>query len=413
LIVFWIAALAMLAVALAFVIPPIAVARGSRGPSRADVQRAMYQEQLQELNAQRDAGSLDPESFREAREELDRDFLDQQSNETATPTGTTAYPYRAAIVAVLIPAAATGMYLAAGTPSALLDEAPQQARPSERPHAGGESAPPIEDMVATLEQRLTREPGDAQGWAMLARSYQVMNRPDDARRVLGQALGHHPDNPALLVNLAEVLATGNGNRLDGKPMEYVRRALEIQPDFPRALWLAGIHALNQGDPQAAVESWERVLRVAKLEPGARAQIEDAIADARQRAAGTPAPATATSTAAEAGSVEVTVTLADALVQHIQGNETLFVFARASTGPPMPLAVKRLTSSALPVTVVLDDSSAMAPELRLSQFDPVVVTARISRSGTPTATSGDLQGVSAAVSPGDSPETTVIIDQVVE
>ena len=158
---------------------------------------------------------------------------------------------------MLIPVAATGMYLAAGTPSALLDGALQTARPSAPPpeaQPGTEGMPPVEEMVASLEQRLQREPGDAEGWVMLARSYQVMKRPDDVYRVLKQALEHHPDDPVVLVHLAEATATQNGNRLDGKPMEYVNRALSLQPDFARALWLAGIHEMNQGNPRAALRA---------------------------------------------------------------------------------------------------------------------------------------------------------------
>ena len=77
---------------------------------------------------------------------------------------------------------------------------------------------------------------------------------------------------------------------------------------------------------------------------------------------------------------------------------MFIFARAASGPRMPLAIMRSTVKELPVKFSLDDSSAMSPAMKLSAFDQVVVVARISRSGTPTAQKGDLEGMTAVIAP---------------
>ena len=115
-----------------------------------------------------------------------------------------------------------------------------------------------------------------------------------------------------------------------------------------------------------------------------------------RGAAEPAPAADPVVADGAPGLTVNVILADRLAAGLDGSETLFVFARAAGGPPMPLAVARKRVSDLPLTVTLDDSMAMAPGMKLSNFDRVVVGARISASGTATAGSGDLQGFSQPV-----------------
>jgi cytochrome c-type biogenesis protein CcmH len=91
---------------------------------------------------------------------------------------------------------------------------------------------------------------------------------------------------------------------------------------------------------------------------------------------------------------------------------VFIFARAVQGPPLPLAVKRVRVRDLPLEFALDDSMAMAPGMNLSAHPRVVVGARISKSGQPTAQAGDLQGLSAPVT-NDAKGVSVVIDSVVK
>ena len=106
-----------------------------------------------------------------------------------------------------------------------------------------------------------------------------------------------------------------------------------------------------------------------------------------------------------------MSLAPKLKEKAAPEDTVFVFARAAEGPPMPLAVARVRVRDLPYRFVLDDSMAMSPAMKLSAFPKVVVAARVSKSGTATAQPGDLQGASAPVSNDDS-AVTVVIDSTV-
>jgi cytochrome c-type biogenesis protein CcmH len=119
------------------------------------------------------------------------------------------------------------------------------------------------------------------------------------------------------------------------------------------------------------------------------------------------------TAAAAGpSVAVEVALAEPLWTQASVNDTVFVYAKASAGPPMPLAVKQLRVAELPTTVTLDDSMAMMPAMRLSAFPDVIVGARISKTGQATPQSGDLEGEVGPINPtGQTGPVAVVIDQV--
>ena len=110
-------------------------------------------------------------------------------------------------------------------------------------------------------------------------------------------------------------------------------------------------------------------------------------------------------------IDVQVNLASVLLKKASPEDTVFIFARASEGPRMPLAIVRKQVKDLPVRVTLDDSTAMSPAMRLSKFKQVVISARVSKSGDATPRSGDLSGSSAAIQPGEVTGVIITIDQI--
>ena len=108
---------------------------------------------------------------------------------------------------------------------------------------------------------------------------------------------------------------------------------------------------------------------------------------------------------------MSVTLAPALAAQAAPDDTVFVFARAPAGPPMPLAVQRLKVADLPATLSLDDSMAVIPTLRLSGYPEVLVGARISKSGQATPAAGDLEGEAGPVKASGGSAVVVAIDRV--
>jgi cytochrome c-type biogenesis protein CcmH len=221
-------------------------------------------------------------------------------------------------------------------------------------------------------------------------------------------------------------------------MKLVQRALSIDPNQVKALALAGSEAFDRKDYGTAIGYWERAVKAGPPDPQFAQQVQAALTEARQLAGGGAAaaapggmasaaaaeppaapPASAASGMASGGgaappggaTVKGRVELAAALAAKAAPTDTLFVFARAAQGPRMPLALIKRSVKDLPLEFALDDSMAMMPNLKLSNFSSVVIGARVSKAGDAMPASGDLQGFSAPVKVGSS-GVDVRIDQVV-
>lgn len=420
-VIFWLCALLLVGATLALLVPPLLGRRQPALVHPAGPDTALFRDRLARLEHERRDGQLTDESYREARGELERELL-AEADGAPTPAQRrpSSSPLMAILVVAFVPLAAFGLYLQLGTPGAFDGTSTMPAsRPAQSPvqqaAASGQIPHSLEEMVARLEARLADAPDDADGWVMLGRSYAAFNRLPESRDALLEANALRPDHPLTLVALAETLAGLQGNRLDGEPERLVRRALAMAPDFPRALWLVGVIDYRRGDGAAAAASWRRLLHVGGLGEAETRRVRDAIAAAEGVPAATTPPATASAAragSAAAAALTVHVSLAPELAPRASPSDVVFVFARAAQGPPMPLAVSRHTVAELPLTVTLDDSMAMAPQMRLSMFDAVVVGARISRSGSATPSPGDLRGQTPPLSPAGAGATSVLIDGVV-
>jgi cytochrome c-type biogenesis protein CcmH len=199
--------------------------------------------------------------------------------------------------------------------------------------------------------------------------------------------------------------------LDGEPARLVAKALSLDPDNFKALALSGSLAFTHGDFAQAVAQWEHAVRVAP-NAGLADQLQAGIDEARKRGH-LPASSQASSSSGAAASAGVsgTVTLAPALRARVAAGDTVFVFARALNGPPMPLAVLRKQVGDLPLHFKLTDAMAMSPAARLSRAGQVVIVARVSKSGQAMPQTGDLEGSSAPVKVGAN-GVDVNIDSVV-
>lgn len=257
---------------------------------------------------------------------------------------------------------------------------------------------------------------------MLARSYMVLNRYQEAAGAFQRLRELVGNAPEVLVREATALALMRDGSLSGEPTRLVELALERRPDHPQALWMAATAAYQSADYETALDYYRRVEPLMEGEPRQQIQsmIRELVAQGYGQAMKEESVVEQDSAAEEEApavddsgiSLQVNVTLSPSLQSSADRADTVFVFARAVNGPPMPLAVVRKTVADLPVTVTLDESQAMMPQLTLATFDQVTVGARISRSGQPTAQPGDLEGESDPV-PTDSEQTVQItIDRVV-
>lgn len=412
-ILFAVACALLLLAALAFVVVPLL--RSPRATRRETVRSALnlavHRDQLAELERDLQNGAIARDQYDQAVAELKSRVLEDAAGEAAVaerPAGRGPLYAVALGAGVAMPVAAVLLYLSLGTPQALVAP-PVVAAGS--PGSAAEAAE-IETMVAALAARLESNPDDAQGWALLGRTQAALGRFEASAQALERALALETKNPQILADLADSLAMAQGQRLTGRPAQLVEQALALDPNHPKALALAGAAAFEQGDYAGAVARWER-LRAA-MPPGSElaAQIDQSMAEARRLGGMGPAaasPAAAAPPAKEAF-VKGVVKLAPALADKVAPGDTLFVYARAAEGPPMPLAVVRRSAGDLPAEFDLDQSMAMAPGMSLADFPEVVVLARVSRSGSATPQSGDLEGASGPVKVGQS-GLEVVIDRV--
>lgn len=316
------------------------------------------------------------------------------------------------LIVLLLPAIAIFVYSRVGTPQAL-DPAARIAAPDKAEGIDMDRA------VAGLAAKLEQSPDDGKGWALLGRAYQSMQKPQQAMDAFKRARALLPDDPDVMADYAQTLVMLSGKDFSGEPRQLLDRALSIQPDNQRALWLRGVAEYQAAEYTASITTWTHLLGL--LPPGSTVatSVQSQIDDARSKAG--MAPATATTTAApqspdsastNAPKLTISVSIDPSIAAQVEPSMTVFVFARAANGPPMPLAIQRITVSQLPATITLDDSNGMLPDMKLSDFPQVVIGARISRSGDPIAHSGDWQVVSQPVDVTRKETIAMMIGQVV-
>ena len=376
---FWILSALLAAAALSIVLRPLLLGT-RRAPSRAELNSAVYRDQVRELDADLRAGTLSQADYERSRRELERRVLedvDRPAPRSADPVLGGVRP--ALALAAAAPLLALAIYFAVGNPNGL----------DPRPREVNIGMPEIEAMVERLADRLAQNPEDLEGWKMLGRSYTVIGKFGEASKAYAQAARRAPRDPQLLADLADAIAMARGQSMKGEPEELVLRALQIDPKNVKALALAGTAAYDRQDFKAAAEFWQRMLPLVQADSEEARTIAANVDEARTLARQKPA-------AGGKGGVRGTVMLSPELASKVSPQDTLFVFARAAEGPPMPVAALRRKAGELPLAFALDDSTSMAQGRKLSAVRSVVVGARISKSGNPLPQPGDLQGLSGVV-----------------
>jgi len=389
---FWIFGAALAVLTLVLLLRPLLFSRTAGKVRRKDANISIYKDQLRELDADLASGKLAPADHARSRAELEARLLHDVAQPEADPSAVPGRGARALVLtlALAVPLSAALLYLGVGSPTALT--------PRADPH--NFDAKELAALVERLAARMRDKPDDAEGWKLLGRSYAALGRFPEALDAYAKAAVRKPRDAELLADMADVLATTRSTRLQGEPEKLVLRALEIDPQNLKALALAGTAAFDRKDFDGAVRYWQRMLPLVEAGSEDARQIQGSIAEARSLGGAAPR------------ALNGRVSISKKLAAQASPDDVVFIFARAVQGPPLPLAVKRVRVRDLPLEFALDDSMAMAPGMNLSAHPRVVVGARISKSGQPTAQAGDLQGLSAPVT-NDAKGVSVVIDSVVK
>jgi cytochrome c-type biogenesis protein CcmH len=178
-------------------------------------------------------------------------------------------------IGLLLPAAAVALYAAVGAPQAVL------APPAETPAIGPAQ---IEAMVNRLAERLKNEPEDAEGWRMLAHSYETLRRFDAAVDAYRHLIALEPNNANELTDAAVALGMTLNQDLSGEPERLIDRALAINPNHVQALALKGSAAYERGDYAQAIPPWKKILAMVPQESDMARSIAASVAKAEAFAA---------------------------------------------------------------------------------------------------------------------------------
>lgn len=401
------AALLVLVILAILILPLWRAPRASSAIDRRQANLDIFREQLSELERERIAGALAEADFEQAKSELQRRLLEEIQPEAVAQQGSSGRKTALALL-IAIPLTTTLGYVILGKPEAL---EPLQTQAQVSPQQ-------IEAMLGKLVEKLKANPDDSKGWVMLARSYKVLSRFAESAEAYSHGAALVDAEPVLLADYAEVLAQTQGGSFEGKPGQLIARALKIDPDEPKALFLAGAAASERKDFSAVAEYWGRLLP--QLEPGSEEArtLAAAVTKAREIVAqmdektdakgGGGQPAKEAAARKEAISGEVTIS--GKIASQAKPDDLLFVFARAEEGSRMPLAVMRTRVADLPLTFRFDDSMALPGGKTISEFRTVSLEARVAKAGKAQSSSGDLFGSSKGVKPG-SKNNKLVIDQV--
>jgi len=373
--------------ALAFVLPPLLF---------GDSERARLRRRLAALDDLAD--ELEPEDLERRREKLKASLAKMPGQ------GGSGYLLLVGLL-IVVPASTILLYQVVGEPQGLREDDSQVGV--------------IRSALIDLAREIERDPDQVDPWVRLGLSYKDLQEYSSAEHALRRALYIDNQNAFIQVELAETLLFASGGGvLPEESAALLESALANQPDNQKALWLLGIQAFQRGDYDSALTRWQALVDI--LPQGSvRQSVVEQIDRAERARSGQPARETPAlpadhppiETAAASGPVfPVQIAITPELSASLEGSETVFLVVRAANGPAAPLAVRRLQVSDLPTELALSDADAMIDGLMLSAYPEIIVTARVSMSGQPEPSAGDLQGQLGPLSILESPRASIVIDQ---
>jgi cytochrome c-type biogenesis protein CcmH len=397
---FLIPAFLLLVLVLVLLLRPFIFPAKSKATSRRQMNAVIYREELDKLEAEHAAGiisSTDYEiSHAEMRQRLFQDTIEEDDQEVAGSAKKTAIGL--CIFVVLLSSA---LYFSLGDVSRIAQ------RNSEKPV----TQEGVEKMVAEFAIKMEKDPGNLKGWAMLARSYRILGRNEDAAKAYARAGNFIDSDPQLLADYADVLAANANGSFVGKPLQLINQALKLDPDNLMALWLSGTASYNANNYKAAVQAWEKLAKQIPPDTDEARAIQGSIAEARAKGgltASAPAPAP-TPIASSGKAISGKIELSAELKSKIMPGDIVMVIAR-KPGERMPVAVLKVPASDFPMSFALNDSLAMNPSAPLSQLTEASIEVRISKTGMAKPEAGDLISTAQTI-PVGAKDVRLLVNQV--
>lgn len=386
-ITYWIVISVLLATVFFIIIPPLLKKRDVKQADSDQRNILIAQDRANDLKQQLEDRVLTQEEFDEQYGELELTLGDDLDIEQPVHQSSSQGQWVVPVIALCVPLFSVITYFSLGEPDALIKAEMKQSQ--QAINATGD----LNAMVQQLASRLKQNPDNAKDWMMLGRSFKYLKQYQLAVNSFKKAHALLGDEPEVLLNYADSLAMLNNGSLAGKASELVFKALEKSPDDVTALWLAGMAKAEERDFSQALSYWRKLQGILPANSEPYQQVTQLIATVQTQNAGVePENAPVAEKKVESAvSINVQASVAAEIKGKVSETDTVFIYAKALTGPPMPLAIVKKQVSDLPITVTLDDAMAMMPTMKLSNFNAVKVMARISKSGNAMQQKGDFIG----------------------
>jgi cytochrome c-type biogenesis protein CcmH len=374
----------------------------------------LFNERLATLEREHSEGLLDEQEFDSLKKELEISLL-QDMKQAKDETLEVSTKPRGLLWPSLMSVAVLGLagyaYYHLG---AYQEVETVKASPAD-PHAGMTPEQLMAKRVEMLEAAVQSQPDDSQAWFSLGHAYISAGEYDKAVQAFDKVMDLVGVHAELLGPKATALYYKAGQQMIPIVQSLIDQSLKLDPKDPSTLLLVGMNAFYTADYQKAIDSWQIILDSDRNDVD-RAALIDAVNTAKMRMQGDttampndathnklkqeqPAENTAATQSASAGKVTVQVSVAPELAAKVSSTDMVFVFARPTEGPSVPVAATKVSAKALPVTVTLDDSTNMGGNVKLSDTKAVEIIAVLSKHGNVKPQTGDLQGKIASVDVG--------------
>jgi cytochrome c-type biogenesis protein CcmH len=341
-----------------------------------------------ELQNDLEQGLIDQEQFDQALEDISSTLaleLNQAHTKISNQSNVNIW---AGVVIVLLPVFAISVYYNLSNYT-----------PVSQAAVSADSQPlSLEQSAAKIKQHLDDNPGDFEAWKMLGITYFELGKVKLSLDAYEQAYQINSQDPRLLVEYASAMISANDDQFVGRPVKFIKQALELDPNAPDALYLAGMFAASVQDFELAKALWNKALNALPEQSSDRQALVSILQELSR---------------VESGNISNTVTvkveISDKILAARSADDYLMIYAKATQGRPMPIAIQKLPIKAFTGQIVLSDMNSVMSEKLLSQYDQALVVVRISTTGSAMKQADDLQVVSEVVRIADNPIVTLKLD----
>lgn len=382
----------------------------------------LFNERLASLEKDFNENLLDQQEFEAMKKELEISLLQdikQGQDESLNVEGKRKSILWPSLMSVAVIVVAGLMYQRLGAYQEM--QHPTAAVDPSNPHAGMSPEQLMMLRVQMLEQQTQAEPDNSQAWYSLGQAYTQAGQFDQAIAAFDKVIALVGEHAELLGPKATALYYKAGQKMIPIVQQLIDRALELDPHDPSTLLLIGMDAFYTADYQKAIDAWQKILESDRNDLD-RSAIINAIDSAKMRLQATNGTMPNDSTHAKfkkdgaaatatANTVTVNLSVSPELASKVNTNDIIFVFARPTEGPSVPVAATKISAKTLPVTVVLDDSTNMGGSVKLSDSKNVEVIAVLSKHGNLKPQAGDLQGKLASIDVGAAAD--LVLDKEVQ